>query len=192
MWTAQESDSSKGQCGWIVRPLRRSAGPLVRAPHGFGSRAGWAQPLGFHAFGMQSSATASGAERIRSAEAWFRAVATPGAPTLVLVAGRHCECENWEEEIAALKTRRPEARVVVVDAAQAPLAAQGLAMVFSAQGRVRYVGPLVDASACGGAGRLAERALSLPPQDDDEAVYWQPTPACRCARKQNSNIAIRS
>lgn len=151
-----------------------------------------ATAAGFHAFGMQSSATASGAERIRSAEAWFRAVATPGAPTLVLVAGRHCECENWEEEIAALKTRRPEARVVVVDAAQAPLAAQGLAMVFSAQGRVRYVGPLVDASACGGAGRLAERALSLPPQDDDEAVYWQPTPACRCARKQNSNIAIRS
>jgi hypothetical protein len=151
-----------------------------------------AAAAGFQAFGMLSRATASDAERIRSTEAWFHAAAAPGAPTLVLVAGKPCACERWEKEIAALKTRRPEARVMVVDAAEAPPAAQGLAMVFSAQGRLRYVGPLVDASNCGGAGRLAEQALSLTPPGDDEAVYWNPTPACRCIRTQNSNTAIRS
>ena len=151
-----------------------------------------AAAAGFYGFGMLSRARASDAERIRSTEVWFRAVATPGAPTLVLVAGKPCPCESWEKEIAALKIKRPEARVMVVDAAQAPPAAQGLAIVFSAQGRLRYVGPLVDASNCGGDGRLAERALSLTPQGDDEAVYWNPTPACRCIRTQDSNTAIRS
>jgi hypothetical protein len=150
-----------------------------------------AAAAGFHGFGMLSLSRAkvSDAKLIRSTETWFHTLAAPGAPTLVVVAGEPCACQSLEKEIAALKIRKPEARVMMVDAAQAPPATQGLAIVFSAAGRLRYAGPLVDTSFCG-AGRLAERLLSLPPQGDDEAVYWQPTPACRCP--QDSNTTIKS
>jgi hypothetical protein len=152
-----------------------------------------AAAAGFYGFGMVSlsRAKASDAELIRSTEAWFHGAAAPGTATLVMVAGKPCACQSWDKEIAALKSRRPEARVMLVDAAQAPPAAVGLAMVFSAQGRLRYAGPLVDASFCG-AGRLAERILARPPQGDDETVYWQPTPACRCNGTQDSNTATKS
>jgi len=181
-----EADSSMEAMRWVVETVAAgTAGRLVHACHGF-LLACW---LGAAAAGFHASACYRARGRLMRSESARRRPGPrrsssgrtdPGARCRQACASRALGRGNRGTQDQ--ETRRAR---MLVDAAQSATCCPGAGDGVFGAGPAALRRAAGDASNCGGAGRLANGHISLPPKRR-RGVYWQPTPPCRCIPREIS------